>query len=169
MQDQVLSLEERNVLNNQNYERSQCMKKQVVLSSVVIGMTAFFSMLTRHGRRDSTIVSCDSTVKQDLELRTRLSQLIKILYDQSMLCMSYALGKLAKYERVTKNRSTAEFKLHSIYNEYIHLLFINKKIQTEDDYQIFNHRGLMPQYPPDQYINNEENRDFQLGQLSRRL
>lgn len=49
------------------------MRKQVVLSSVVIGMTAFFSMLTRHGRKDSTIVSCDSTVKQDLELRTRLS------------------------------------------------------------------------------------------------
>lgn len=63
--------------------------------------------------------------------------------------MSYALGKLAKYERVMKNRSTSEFKLHNIYNEYIHLLFINKKIQTEDDYQIFNHKGLMPQYPPD--------------------
>lgn len=42
--------------------------------------------------------------------------------------MSYALGKLAKYDKVTKNRSSAEFKLHTIYNEYIHLLFINKKI-----------------------------------------
>ena len=86
-----------------------------------------------------------------------------------MLSMSYALGKMAKYERVTKNRSSAEYKLHNIYNEYIHLLFINKKIQTEDDYQIFNHKGLMPQYPADHFINNEENRDFQLGQLSRRL
>ena len=61
-----------------------------------------------------------------------------------MLMMSYAIGKLAKYERVTKYRNSAEFKLHNIYNEYIHLLFINKKIQTEDDYQIFNVKGLMP-------------------------
>lgn len=50
-------------MNNQNYERSQCMRKCVVLQSVVVGMTAFFSMLMRQGRKDSTIVSSESTVK----------------------------------------------------------------------------------------------------------
>ena len=53
--------------------------------------------------------------------------------------------------------------------EHIHLLYINKKIQTEDDYQIFNSKGLLPQYPLSHYIINEENRDYQLSQLSRRL
>ena len=58
-----MSQEERNALNNQNYERSQCMRKCVVLQSVVVGMTAFFSMLMRQGRKDSTIVSSESTAK----------------------------------------------------------------------------------------------------------
>lgn len=102
-------------------------------------------------------------------MRTRMSQLIKIVYDQSMLCMSYGIGKLANYDQAIKNRSSPEHKLHDTYSEYIHLLYINKKIQTEDDYQIFNSKGLLPQYPLSHYIINEENRDYQLSQLSRRL
>jgi len=51
-----------------------------------------------------------------------------MIYDQSMLCLSFVLGKLAQYENVTKDRNTVEHKLYQIYNDYIHILFINKKI-----------------------------------------
>ena len=49
--------------------------------------------------------------------------------------------------------------------EHIHLLFINKKIQSEDDYMIFNTKNIF-KGSPSMYIANEENRDYQLNQLS---
>ena len=63
------SLQEKELQSLQVKERSLCMRKAVIMQSAVIGMTAFFSMLTRQ-RRDSI----DSVnYKQDLELRSRLS------------------------------------------------------------------------------------------------
>ncbi len=56
------------------------MRECVVLSSVVIGMTAFFSMLSRP--KDHVA----SSYKQELELRKNLSKLIEIVKDQFVLC-----------------------------------------------------------------------------------
>lgn len=86
-----------------------------------------------------------------------------------MLSLSYGIGKLASFEQATQNRSSFEYKLYHMYNEYIHLLFINKKIQSEDDYQIFNTKAMFPSRPADECITNQENRDSQLNKLSNRL
>lgn len=45
-----------------------------------------------------------------------------------MLCLSFALGKLTTYQQAAQNTTSMENKLYKMYNEYIHLLFINKKI-----------------------------------------
>lgn len=86
-----------------------------------------------------------------------------------ILGLSYTLGKLAGYDQAVGNRQTMESKLHTAYLEHIHLLFINKKIQCEDDYLIFNTKGVVSQLDTSAYIANEENRDYQLNQLSKRL
>jgi hypothetical protein len=81
-------------------------------------------MMTREKKRESV----DSlSYKQDLELRSRLSQLYKIMYDQFILCLSFSLGKLCGYQ-LCNTQETAEAKLYNQYMEHIHLLFINKKI-----------------------------------------
>ena len=62
-----------------------------------------------------------------------------------MLCLSYALGKISSYEHcVQRGKSTEnwEQKLFNNYTEHFHLLFINKKIQSEEDYAIFNTKLL---------------------------
>jgi hypothetical protein len=64
---------------------------------VVIGLTAFFSMLERPESIGRNLVR-DLQAKKDLELRGRLSQLHKIAFDQFILCQSYSLGKLASFE-----------------------------------------------------------------------
>lgn len=134
----------------------------MVLQAAVIGLTAFYSMLTR-------APSPDESFDISLDMRKMLHLLLKITYDQSMLCLSYALGKLANFDLTTQNRSSSENKLYHLYNEYIHLLFINKKIHSEDDYHIFNTRGTMPGRPLDDFITNQENRDGQINKLSSRL
>ena len=85
-------------------------------------------------------MSNESNAKQDLELRSRLSQLFKIVYDQFILCQSFALGRVAGYD-LCMTRGSWESKLLNIYQEHIHLLCINKKIQNEDDYLIFNSKN----------------------------
>ena len=70
---------------------------------------------------------------------------------------------------MTHNRASYENKLYQIYNEYIHLLFINKKIQSEDDYQIYNNKGLVPGLGAQECVTNQENRDCQINKLSMRL
>jgi len=102
-------------------------------------MAAFLSMLARPINQSGSSISSDSNAcKQDLELRGRLSQILKITYDQFVLCQSYAIGRVAGYTRAVLGRQSWENKLYSAYIEHIHLLYINKKIQSEDDYLIFN-------------------------------
>jgi len=130
---------ERELRNSQNDEKSQSMRLCVVLSSVVVGMTAFFSMLVSPGNRFGSFISSDSfTYKQDLELRGRLSQLLKIVCVQFALCQSYSIGMHAGYARAVLDKQSWENKLYNTYVEHIHLLYINKKIASEDDYLIFN-------------------------------
>ena len=146
------------------------MRQCITLSSVVIGMTAFFSMLA--GPKDplGSFLSSDSgTCKQDLELRGRLSQLLKIVCDQFVLCQSYSIGMHAGYARAVLDKQSWENKLYNSYNEHIHLLYINKKIASEDDYLIFNTKNQFSQLEQGKYVANEENRDYQLNQLSKRL
>ena len=69
-----------NSLSKASFEKSRSIRQCVVLSSVVVGMTAFFSMLTRP-KSYASFMSNESNAKQDLELRSRLSQLFKIVYD----------------------------------------------------------------------------------------
>lgn len=66
------------------------MRKCIVLQSAVIGITAFYSMLTR-------CFSPEESLDLDLDLRQMLHSLLKITYDQSMLCLSYGLGKLSTF------------------------------------------------------------------------
>lgn len=169
---QEASMQDQSVTDSEIQEKATSIRQCVVLSSVVVGMTAFFSMLQRKQPKVSSVslLSSESTaLKQDLELRSRLSQLLKIVYDQMILGLSYTLGKLAGYDQTVGNRQTLESKLHTAYLEHIHLLFINKKIQCEDDYLIFNTKGIVTQLEMTAYIANEENRDYQLNQLSKRL
>lgn len=175
--EQNFSEQEKNYLKNQTNERSQCMRNFVILQSVVIGMTAFFSMLVKRNCSNSqklktgkgSFSNSENTIRIDLELRQRMSQLIKIIFDQFMLCQSYLLGKLSSFDKVTVNSKSPDHKLYTSYCDHIHLLHINKKIQSENDYLIFNHKNTFPQYPKSSYIVNEENRDYQISQLSKRL
>ena len=86
-----------------------------------------------------------------------------------MLSLSFALGKLSTYSQVTKNADSYEYRLHQQYSEFIHLLFINKKIESEDDYQIFNTRGQFRDKAQSSYTTNQVNRDCQLNKISKRL
>ena len=129
------------------------MRNYAVLQSAVIGLTAFLSMLARKAGADQ------KRQKTDLELRSRLSQLYKITYDQFILAMSYAIGRFGGFEQSVQSPKTWENKLFNSYTEHIHLLFINKKIQCEDDYLIFNSKLLHP-VPQSAYISNEDNRDY---------
>jgi hypothetical protein len=79
----------------------------------------------------------DFSQDHELELRSRLSQLFKILYDQFILCQSQAIGKFSNHD-LSVNQPTWDNKLYQCYMEHIHLLYINKKIQSEEDYFIFN-------------------------------
>jgi len=109
-------------------------------------MTAFFSMLTSPKNQFGSILSSDSsTYKQDLELRGRLSQLLKIVCDQFVLCQSYSIGVHAGYARAILDKQSWENKLYNSYVEHIHLLYINKKIASEDDYLIFNTKNQFNQ------------------------
>ena len=47
------------------------------------------------------------------------------------------------------------------YSEHFHMLQINKKIESELEYRVFNDAG--------QVITNELNRDYQVNELSKRL
>lgn len=138
--------------NQQIRERSVCMRRAAILSAVVIGLTAFQSMLVRSDPF--------SEEKKKMEVRNKISQCLKIVYDQFMLSISYALGKLGG-PSVKENASTAEAKMLDKYEQHFHMLKINKKIQSEIDYQIFNERG--------EVVTNEINRDYQLNELSKRL
>lgn len=126
-----LAQKEKEVLFTQNIERSNCIRRCVVLQSAVIGLTAFFSMLLRPNDNK------DFSQNHELELRSRLSQLFKILYDQFILCQSQAIGKFSNHD-LSVNQPTWDNKLYQCYMEHIHLLYINKKIQSEEDYFIFN-------------------------------
>lgn len=53
-------------------------------------MTAFYSMLTR-GQ------SPDENLDIDLDMRQLLHSLMKMVYDQTMLSLSFALGKLSSF------------------------------------------------------------------------
>ena len=101
-QDKLLK-QEATVLN---LHRSQCMRKFVALQAIVIGLTAFLSMITHPAKHNS---------------RFRLAQMHRILYDQFMLCQSYTLGQIAGHDLATQKGTWAN-KLHLEYNNHIHLL-----------------------------------------------
>ena len=42
------------------------------------------------------------------------------------------------------NNRSPDHKLYTSYCDHIHLLFINKKIQSENDYLIYNTRNTFP-------------------------
>ena len=92
-----------------------------------------------------------------------------MLYDETMLSVSFALGKLASFNNVTKVTESYEYKLHQQYCEFIHLLHINKKIESETDYLVFNTRNQRNDRPQSSYVTNSVNRDCQLNKLSKRL
>jgi hypothetical protein len=94
---------------------------------------------------------------------------LKIVCDKFILGSSYPIGVIAGYNKAVLERKSWENKLFNAYMEQIHLLFINKKIQSEDDYLIFNSKNQFMNYPEAQYVANEENRDYQLNQLTKRL
>lgn len=83
-----------------------------------------------------------------------------MIYDLFMLCQSYAIGYFSNYGDAVQNPCW-ENKLHNSYMEHIHLLFINKKIENEDDLMIFNANSKV--------ITDEESRDYLINQLSGRL
>lgn len=138
--------------NEQIRERGVCMRKVAILSTIVIGLTAFESMLVR--------TDPFTEEKKRMEVRNKISSCLKICYDQFILSISYALGKL-NMAQVKENSSSPEAKMLDKYEQHFHMLKINKKIQSELDYKIFNDRG--------EVITNEINRDYQLGELSKRL
>ena len=67
-----------------------------------------------------------------------------------MLCQSHSLGVVAGYENIKQQRDSAQ--LLSLYQDHIHLLHINKKIESQEDYKIFDEQG--------EFKFNEENRDY---------
>ena len=150
----LLSLESDDLTscNEQIRERGVCMRRAAILSAVVIGLAAFQSMLTR---QDPFVEE-----KKRMEVRHKLGQCLKIVYDQFMLSISYGLGKLA-LASMKEGSSSPEAKILEKYTRHFHMLKINKKIQSEVDYKIFNERG--------EVITNEINRDYQLNGLSKRL
>ena len=150
----LLSLESDDLTscNEQIRERGVCMRRAAILSAVVIGLAAFQSMLTR---QDPFVEE-----KKRMEVRHKLGQCLKIVYDQFMLSISYGLGKLA-LASMKESSSSPEAKMLEKYTRHFHMLKINKKIQSEVDYKIFNERG--------EVITNEINRDYQLNGLSKRL
>lgn len=115
-------------------------------------MTAFYSMLMRGQQPDESI-------DIDLDMRQLLHSLIKMLYDETMLSVSFALGKLASFNNVTKVSESYEYKLHQQYCEFIHLLHINKKIESETDYLVYNTRNQRNDRPQSSYVTNSINRD----------
>ena len=78
------------------------MRKAAILSAVVIGLTAFESMLVRSDPF--------SEEKKKMEVRNKISQCIKIVYDQFMLSLSYGLGKLT-LSSIKENGSSHESKM----------------------------------------------------------
>jgi len=69
-------MQDQSVTDSEIQEKATSIRQCVVLSSVVVGMTAFFSMLQRKQPKVSSVslLSSESTaLKQDLELRSRLS------------------------------------------------------------------------------------------------
>lgn len=147
---------------DQTHESSCCMRKCAILQSIVVGLTAFYSMLTRGQQPDESL-------DIDLDMRQLLHSLLKLIYDKTMLCLSFALGKLSTFEKVMGSTDSYEYRLHQKYVEFIHLLFINKKLESEEDYQIFNTRGQYPDKPQSSVVTKQENRDCQLHKLSKRL
>ena len=166
-----MSTPQKTIAFNRNIERSECMRRFCVLKSAVVGLTAFYTMLTRSDEAvDNSPPSHErSNYTPDLEIRRRLNQLFKIIYDQFILVQSYSLGCYTDYNTAVDNTASWENKLYRAYQEHIHLLFINKKIQNEDDYMIFNTKKTIPGLEADAVIVNQPNRDYQLNQLSQRL
>lgn len=98
LQLESLQNDEREQLIQAIKQKSCCIRQSVVLSAVVIGMTAFYSMLQRPKSQGSFLSNDSSQLKYDLELRSRLGQLTKIVYDQFILWQSFSIGQIAGYD-----------------------------------------------------------------------
>jgi hypothetical protein len=73
-----------------------------------------------------------------LNLRERLSKLIQLVYDSFMLCQTHSLGVVAGYSDCVKNKKSWAHMLYQTYMQHLHLLDVNKKIESEQFYWIFN-------------------------------
>ena len=71
---QVLNPSDSDVVEETHKERAACMRRCVVLQAAVIGLTAFYSMLTR-------VPSPDESFDLGLDMRQMLHLLLKITYD----------------------------------------------------------------------------------------
>ncbi len=74
---------------------------------------------------------------------------------------------LAGYEACATDKGSWEHALYSAYQEHIHVLFINKKVNSEDDYAIFNSKKTFCDVQEGEYVANEANRDFQIAFMSK--
>ena len=126
-----LSKDQMTYLGLMNKERSLCMRNYVVNQIVAIGLTAFFSMLTRQD-------SATQRTKQDLELRKTISQLHQLAFDQFTLCQSYVLGRFSDFNKCNTPKTNFYSRLYSSYNSNLKMLHINKKISNLSDFQVFD-------------------------------
>ena len=55
---------------------------------------------------------------------------------------SYSLSTYSEFENAVNSPGSWENKLYKSYSEHIHMLFINKKIQSEADYMIYNTKKI---------------------------
>lgn len=94
-----------------------------MLSAIVIALSAFFSMLERP--------------QTQLDIRKKLTEAIRIVYDQFMLAQSYSLGALAKKDKFA-NPNNPEYQLLRAYKLHFQNLKENNTIANEKDYQIFD-------------------------------
>lgn len=76
-------------------DRAQSMRHYSVLQSVVIGLTAFLSMLSKDRKqKERSTMNIEQTIKNDLNIRNKLSYAHKISFDLYVLCQSYPLGNV---------------------------------------------------------------------------
>jgi len=115
------------------------MRRQAVLHAVVIGLTAFFSMLSRPENQDrDSLESVEAKVKASLSIRSKIYQLHKLSFDSFILCQSHSLGVLTS--RI-ESQKKSESQLLTAYNQHIHMLYVNKKIKSETQYSVFDGLG----------------------------
>ena len=110
-----LSKDQMTYLGLMNKERSLCMRNYVVNQIVAVGLTAFFSMLTRQD-------SAAQRTKQDLELRKTISQLHQLAFDQFTLCQSYVLGCFSDFNKCITPITNFDSRLYSSYNSNLKML-----------------------------------------------